>query len=219
MKDTRSDAHARLMNNTYRWQRHFYDVTRKFFLLGRDQLLNEFQLQPGQTALEIGCGTGRNLVMAAQLYPDATIFGLDISTEMLKSARASIRANCFESRVHLACGDAAAFDASRLLGMNSFDCVFFSYSLSMIPSWRDAVMNGIKCMSASGSVHILDFGQQERFPTLFRKGLTSWLALFHVYPRVELADELKSISKELGLQLRLTSMYRGYAWMASLRRR
>ena len=26
--------HGRLMDGTYRWQRHIYDITRKYYLLG-----------------------------------------------------------------------------------------------------------------------------------------------------------------------------------------
>ena len=36
-------AHASLMDAVYRHQRHVYDVTRKFYLLGRDHLIGELQ--------------------------------------------------------------------------------------------------------------------------------------------------------------------------------
>src|ERR1700733_15191750 len=77
---------TRRMNHMYRWQRHFYDGTRRYYLLGRDQLISGLQPGAGENVLEIGCGTGRNLVLAAQLYPDAQFFGVDVSTEMLTSA-------------------------------------------------------------------------------------------------------------------------------------
>ncbi|RUV53463.1 SAM-dependent methyltransferase, partial [Mesorhizobium sp. M5C.F.Ca.IN.020.14.1.1] len=31
--------HAELMDGVYRWQRHIYDLTRKYYLLGRDRLI------------------------------------------------------------------------------------------------------------------------------------------------------------------------------------
>ena len=31
--------HAALMDGVYRWQRHVYDVTRKYYLLGRDRMI------------------------------------------------------------------------------------------------------------------------------------------------------------------------------------
>ena len=74
------------MNRMYRRQRHIYDGTRRYYLLGRDRLIAGLQPAAGANVLEIGCGTGRNLVLAAGLYPDARFFGIDVSTEMLTSA-------------------------------------------------------------------------------------------------------------------------------------
>ena len=34
-------GHAALMDGVYRHQRHIYDLTRKFYLLGRDRLIRD----------------------------------------------------------------------------------------------------------------------------------------------------------------------------------
>ena len=47
-----------------------YNATRKYYLLGRDLLLNELEPDDGSTVLEIGCGTGRNLIHAARRWPE-----------------------------------------------------------------------------------------------------------------------------------------------------
>ena len=75
------------MDRMYHLQRHFYDATRKYYLLGRDQLLKEMNVRRGQTVLEVGCGTGRNLVILAKRHPDAQFFGLDASAAMLETAK------------------------------------------------------------------------------------------------------------------------------------
>ncbi len=36
-----SDRHAKLMDRVYRSQSGFYDLTRKYYLLGRDQLIEK----------------------------------------------------------------------------------------------------------------------------------------------------------------------------------
>ena len=59
-----------LMDRMYRHQRHIYDLTRKFYLLGRDRLIAALDPAAGDV-LEIGCGTGRNLILAARRYPNA----------------------------------------------------------------------------------------------------------------------------------------------------
>jgi len=63
-----TDAAVR-MDRQYRWQRHIYDLTRKPYLLGRDRLVAELLPTPGARVLEIGCGTGRNLIRIARTYP------------------------------------------------------------------------------------------------------------------------------------------------------
>lgn len=42
---------ARLMDAVYRHQRHFYDLTRKYYLLGRDHLIDELQPPDGARCL------------------------------------------------------------------------------------------------------------------------------------------------------------------------
>jgi S-adenosylmethionine-diacylgycerolhomoserine-N-methlytransferase len=117
-------ASARMMDGIYRRQRHIYDLTRRYYLLGRNDLIAALKPPAGGSVLEIGCGTARNLVLTAQSYPDARLFGLDISSEMLKSADATIRAKGLSDRVWLAQGDAAYFDAEALFDRQQFDRVF-----------------------------------------------------------------------------------------------
>ncbi|HVZ27038.1 MAG TPA: class I SAM-dependent methyltransferase, partial [Rhizomicrobium sp.] len=85
--ETHSAAHAGLMDKVYRRQRYIYDFTRKYYLFGRDSLIRELDLQPDQSLVEIGCGTARNLIAIAGRFPEARLYGLDASEEMLKTAR------------------------------------------------------------------------------------------------------------------------------------
>src|SRR5690606_27891250 len=106
------------------------DATRKYYLLGRDRLIDELLPPAGGTVLELGCGTGRNLAHAARRYPSAKLFGIDISAEMLETASVNLRRAGIGSRIGLARGDAADFDAAQLFGRRAFDRVFISYALS-----------------------------------------------------------------------------------------
>src|SRR5271156_6465116 len=96
-----SDA-AALMDRMYCRQRHIYDLSRKFYLLRRDEAIARLRPAPGDNVLEIGCGTGRHLVMLARAYPEARLFGLDVSQEMLVTAAASVARARLSARIALA---------------------------------------------------------------------------------------------------------------------
>ncbi len=208
--DTTDDA-ASHMDGIYRYQRYIYDVTRKYFLLGRDTMLREMAPPHGGTVLEVGCGTGRNLILAARKYPEARFYGFDISTMMLETARANIEAAGLSDRITVTEGDATDFDAEALFGVRGFDRVFISYSLSMIPPWREAIEQGYAAVKPGGSLHIVDFGQQVRLPGLFKKGLHAWLAKFSVEPRPDLEAELEKLSARTGASMKFEHLMRDYA--------
>ncbi|KQZ14059.1 methyltransferase [Mesorhizobium sp. Root554] len=215
----RLGGHAELMDGVYRWQRHIYDLTRKYYLLGRDRLVAGLDVTAGGTVLELGCGTGRNLVLAARRYPNARFFGLDISNEMLETARAALARDALSGRVTVARGDATDFDPSILFGeVKSFDRIFISYSLSMIPEWEKAVTAALAALSPGGSLHVVDFGGQERLPAWFRVALRGWLRRFHVSPRDSLREVLESESARTGANLSFQTLYRGYAILGILKR-
>ena len=156
------------MNRMYRRQRHIYDGTRRYYLLGRDQMIENLRPDACASVLEIGCGTGRNLVQAAQRFPGAKLFGIDVSTEMLTSAIASISRRGLSSRIRVAHGDATGFDPQLLFGVPAFDHVMVSYSLSMIPAWTRVIESALSHLKPGGRLHIVDFGQQERLPGIAR---------------------------------------------------
>lgn len=210
------ESNATRMDAIYARQRHFYDLTRKYYLLGRDRLIARLDVPAGGTVLEVGCGTGRNLIAVAKRYPNAQLFGLDISEAMLTTARAKVAAAGFADRITLKQADATNFDPAALFGHASFDRVFFSYTLSMIPDWPAAIAQGAK--ATGGVLHLVDFGQFEHLPGWFGAGMKAWLAKFDVDPRESLPDAIQRIAIETGLTPQFEPLYRGYAWSGSLTR-
>jgi S-adenosylmethionine-diacylgycerolhomoserine-N-methlytransferase len=204
------------MDRMYRRQRHIYDLTRKFYLLGRDELIGNLSPPPGGTVLEIACGTGRNLIRAARAYPQARFFGLDVSEEMLATARANVAAAGLSGRIALAAGDATAFDAEALFGVADFDRVFVSYALSMIPAWENAAAQAAARLAPGGRLMIVDFGDQGGWPRWFRKALRGWLAKFHVTPRLALEPTLAALAASRGLRVDFRPLYRRYAYLAAV---
>ncbi len=209
---------AALMDRIYRRQRHIYDLTRKYYLLGRDELIERLAPPTDGRVLEIGCGTARNLIAAARRWPQAQFYGIDISGEMLGTARRLVARTEVGDRIVLARADATAFDPAWLFGVPCFSRVFFSYSLSMIPGWTSALAQATTWLAPDGELHIVDFGGQERLPVLFRAGLRRWLRYFHVSPRDALQAELSSLADRCGEVVRFERPYGGYAQYAQFRR-
>jgi S-adenosylmethionine-diacylgycerolhomoserine-N-methlytransferase len=206
------------MDRIYRRQRHIYDLTRKYYLPGRDRLIARLAPPPDGRVLEVGCGTARTLVLAAQAWPDARFFGIDISAEMLLTAQQVVERAGLGGRVDLARADATRFDPALLFGVPCFSRIIFSYSLSMIPAWRAALGEALRWLAPGGELHIVDFGGQERLPRWFRAGLRQWLARFHVTPCDELEAELAALMDHAGSLRLFERPHRGYAQYAVLGR-
>lgn len=207
-------GHRDLMDGVYKHQRHIYDLTRKYYLLGRDPMIAGLRPASGATVLEIGCGTGRNLIKAARLYPDARFFGIDISDAMLETARKSVSAAGLDQRILLAQADAAAFDPQALFGVSRFDRVFISYAVSMIPPWRAVVEQAATILAPGGAVHIVDFGDLAGLPSVSQKLLYRWLDWFHVTPRADLFDHSGQVAHMRGMRSREVRLYNGFAWIS-----
>lgn len=203
--------HGALMDSTYRLQRHIYDATRKYYLFGRDRLIEGLALDHGGTVLEIACGTGRNLARIGKRWPGSRLYGLDISAEMLKSARAQLG-----THAELALGDATGFDPDALFGQARFDRVILSFATSMIPDWVQAIDMAAACLAEDGSLHIVDFGDMSGLPPFLRGGLRSWLKQFHVAPRADLAERTIAIGYRRKLKWRTRRGLGGYYQLVSL---
>ena len=206
--------HAARMDRIYGAQRHIYDLTRKYYLFGRDRLIDELDVRRGDTVLEIGCGTGRNLIRAARAWPQARLYGLDISDAMLTTARTRIAKAGLADRIVLAQGDAAGFDPMALFGSARFDRVLFSYTLSMIPPWRDALAQGLAITAPTGRLTMVDFGTQAGWPAVWRKPFLAWLNRFDVTPRSDLAEEITRLADRHGRVGQAETLWNGYACKA-----
>jgi len=207
------EGHTELMDSVYRRQRHVYDFTRKYYLLGRDDLIGRLAVKPGDIVVEIGCGTGRNLVKMARRYDGVRFCGLDASREMLKSAEKAIARAGFSDRIQLAHGLAEDLSPAMFGLETPFDVAVFSYSLSMIPDWKQAFRRAGAAVG-DGRVHIVDFGDLRGLGTVAASILRFWLRLFHVTPRDEILRKIESLQHlgEQSTSLRILAGHYAFVW-------
>ncbi|MCB9681247.1 MAG: methyltransferase domain-containing protein [Alphaproteobacteria bacterium] len=169
------DAHRDFLNRYYRWSRPIYDLTRKYYLLGRDRTLRALAAEPWRGLVEIGPGTGRNLVALRRLRPDAVLGGVEACDAMLALARTRL------PDARLVHGFAESAPYADLLGV-PVERVLFSYSLSMIQDPDGALRQARAQVAPGGSVVVVDFGDLRGLPRPAADALTRWLRTFHVAP-------------------------------------
>ena len=235
--------HAAAMDRMYRLTRHVYDITRRYYLLGRDRMLERVVTARNTATLEVGCGTARNLIRLAQRPEPGQLYGLDASHEMLETAATSIEktlgiaAASGDSRsstsmpghtapghavrepIVLRQGLAEQLDAQRMFGRDEpFDTIFFSYCLSMIPTWPGAIDAAMANLRPGGHLLIVDFWDQKDLPGVFAAGLKRWLAMFHVHYRPEVHDAIVNLGTSGRGDVQFESVARRYAYIASIQK-
>jgi S-adenosylmethionine-diacylgycerolhomoserine-N-methlytransferase len=184
---TAPEAHRRFLNAYYGPARHYYDLTRKYYLFGRDRALRELVAEPWSSLVEVGPGTGRNLRVLHKARPEARLGGLEPCDEMLAHART----RC--PWAALAHGFAESADLAAVLG-GPPDRVLFSYCLSMVGERRAAIARARRMVAPGGSVVAVDFADMATMPAAARSALRAWLGAFHVTPLdADLLDEADSV--------------------------
>jgi S-adenosylmethionine-diacylgycerolhomoserine-N-methlytransferase len=207
------------MDRMYRYTRHVYDASRRYYLVGRDRLIDAIALQPGQTALEIGCGTARNLVLLHRRFPHNRLYGIDAANVMIRTAQAKVQKAGAKNLITLRQGLAETL-TYRTFGVDRpFDVIFFSYSLSMIPHWKAALDAALTNLKPGGELWVVDFWDQRDLPRWFSTILKKWLAMFHVHYRPELHDHLHELEDQGLVAMDLKPIARRYAYMTQLRKR
>jgi len=213
---TQPDA-AAAMDRMYRYTRHVYDASRRFYLFGRDTLIREMDVRDGDAVVEIGCGTARNLIKLAKRYPNAHCFGIDAAHVMIETARKNIAKAGLSDRVTVRQGLAQNLSPAMFDRDEPFDVTYFSYSLSMIPPWKESVDAAVAATKPGRTVYSVDFWDQSGYPAWFRAILQKWLDLFHVHFHPELLEYLKTVAQQQGSELQLKPIGKQYAYIAAVK--
>ena len=132
------------------------------FLLGR--------IEEGATVLDLGCGAGTDLLIAAQMVgPAGNAIGVDMTASMLKRARESARAMGLDN-VELREG----LIESLPLGDESVDVVISNGVIDLVPD-KDAVFAEIdRVLRPGGRLQIADVIIQKEVSEDARKRIDLW---------------------------------------------
>jgi ubiquinone/menaquinone biosynthesis C-methylase UbiE len=167
----------------------FYDLTVWLMTFGRErsfreQLLTPAHLQPGESVLDVGCGTGTLAIAAKRrVGPAGTVYGIDASPEMIARASKKTKKAGVEVILQTGLAESLPFPDAR------FDVVLSTVMLHHLP--RKARQQGLREMrrvlKPGGRVLAVDFGGGSGN----RRGL---LAHFHRHGHIDARDLIASVT-------------------------
>lgn len=152
--------HAERLEHFYSSQAEDYDAFRERLLPGRQELISSLPIAEGSRVLDFGGGTGANLEYLPEekhrLLSDWTIVDLSPSLLGVASRRANDR-----NWAHVECRE---HDVCTYRPGSPPDLVLFSYSLTMIPSWIEAIDHAFEILKPGGHVALVDFTVSRKYP-------------------------------------------------------
>ncbi len=179
----------------YRWQARLYDWTRPLILFGRGEIVDWLAPAPGDRLLDVGCGTGWSLPRL--VAREAFVTGVEPDPSMRAQARRRLARLPAGARV---CLDPRPYGPPDML-RGPVEGVLFSYSLSMIPSFRQVIARAALDLRPGGRVAVVDFLDAPAAP------VRSWLGACHVALGPDRLDALRRAFPRHAFEIR-----RGFGW-------
>jgi demethylmenaquinone methyltransferase/2-methoxy-6-polyprenyl-1,4-benzoquinol methylase len=150
----------------YRRRASSYDAaTQLYRALGfrlnayRRMAVEALALGPGDTVVEIGCGTGANFeLLQARVGPEGRVVGVDLTDAMLAQAERRVRAHGWRN-VELVQSEASAYAFPR--GVSG---ILSSLALTHCPDYDAVIQHGAAALRPGGRWAVLDLKLPEQWP-------------------------------------------------------
>ena len=132
----------------------------------REQAVKRLDLQRGDIAVDIGCGTGLNFALLhAAIGPEGKIIGVDLTDAMLDQARQRIAVHGWNN-VELVQCDAAQYEFPDQLGG-----VLSTFALTFVPDCGRVIQNGARALRPGRRWVVLDMAWPAGWPLWLRSAL------------------------------------------------
>ncbi len=158
--------HKRQLVRLYSARARCYDLTANlYYLLGyrewqyRRQAIAALNLEPGDTVIEVGCGTGLNFgLLQDRIGPAGRLIGVDLTGAMLARARRRVATKGWRN-VELVPADAATYAFPP--GVHG---VIVTYALSLVPECALVIEHAAQSLAAGGRLVVLDLQIPDNWP-------------------------------------------------------
>lgn len=154
------------LRDLYRKRAATYDVTANlYYLVGfrevkyRKQSVSALGLNPGDTVVEIGCGTGLNFpYLLESIGETGRLIGVDFTGAMLEKAREKIHRNGWQNV------DLVETDAARYAFPDGIQGVLSTFALTLVPEYEQIINHAAHALAPGGRLVISDFKKPDQWP-------------------------------------------------------
>jgi ubiquinone/menaquinone biosynthesis C-methylase UbiE len=203
----------------YRRSAPRYDLTSRLNLaLGpqrahRRRAVQALRLRPGDSVVELGCGTGLNFGLIEQVIgPGGRIVGVDLTDAMLAQAQHRIEANGW-SNISLVQADAGEFEFPT--GANA---ILATYAHALLPDCGQVIARGAQALCAGGRWVVLDVKVPDNAPRwLTRLGIATVgrFAALEEWVVRRPWEEIRAVMQDTLVDLSWTELFFGSAYLAA----
>lgn len=118
----------------------------------RAKAIELLTLQPGQSVLDVACGTGLNFKCIQQhLKAQGHLTGIDLSTRTLHLAQKRVKQQHWQN-IDLIATDSASFHSGRY-----FDAALCTFAIEIIPAYQQTIEMMIRQVKPGGRIAIIGF--------------------------------------------------------------
>lgn len=204
------------LKTLYRKRSRWYDFTANlYYLLGfrewayRKKAVAALNLKPGDTVVEIGCGTGLNFSLLQRVIGDTgRIIGVDLTEAMLDSARQRIDRNGW-SNVELIQCDAADYGFPA-----GIDGIISTFALTLSPDYDVVIRRGAEALAPGGRFVVADLKLPTGWSRVFLPVLLPFFRPFGVTRDLGDRHPWESLQKHFD-ETTMREMYFGYTYIAT----
>jgi demethylmenaquinone methyltransferase/2-methoxy-6-polyprenyl-1,4-benzoquinol methylase len=204
----------------YRKRSVNYDLAADlYYLLGyrlrayRRDAVAALQLEPGNTVVDLCCGTGLNFPYLQQAVgPTGRIIGVDITDAMLERARDRVKQNQWNNVTLI------QQDVARYQFPVNVDGILSVLALTLVDEYDEVIRKAAEALADDGHFVLLDLKESPRMPLWLLK-LAVWLTSpFGVRLELRHRHPWESMEKYLD-DVQLQERYLGFSYIASGRAR
>jgi len=172
------------------------------------QTISELDLKPGDTVVDIGCGTGLNFPMLQEkVGPSGRIIGVDLTPGMLVEAAKRVDKSGWEN-VTIVQSDAAEFHFPR-----GVDAVLSTFALTFVPGFERVIENACAALGPGGRFAVLDMRKPDGWPNWLIRPASLTTRAFGITPDLSERKPWETLQRVFG-KVAYTKYYMGFIYSA-----